>query len=186
MISTLTVSYNTPVSVLAKYEFLQHMNIYICVQAEIFVTRLLKHETDPHTDMQHEAKGPTKDNELNTSLHYAAQNGWTSIAKKLMEHQSIPTDTNQEGLTPLELAVQNGHNECATFLVKSMEPVRYSSYSILGKKCNVQGPIQGWMGWDAWLTIQRELYSFIEFSVVTASRFNIRMVIFYYSLGGIP
>ena len=88
------------------------------------MTRLLRHGTDPHTDVLHEAKGPTRDSQLNTSLHYAAQKGWTSIAKKLMEHQSIPTDTNQKGLTPLELAIQNDHNECATFLVKSMEPVR--------------------------------------------------------------
>ena len=99
----------------------------LCAQAELFVTRLLRREEDTCTDTQHEANARTTDNELNTSLHYAAQKGWTSIAKRLMEHQSIPTDTNEEGLTPLELAIRNDHNECATFLVKSMEPVRYSN-----------------------------------------------------------
>ena len=97
----------------------------------MLVTRLLRREEDTCTDTQHEAKAPTTDNELNTSLHYAAEKGWTSIAKKLMEHHSIPTDINQKGFTPLELAILNGHNECATFLVKSMEPVRYSN---IGKK----------------------------------------------------
>ena len=105
------------------------MYIYnnLCVQAELFVTRLLRREEDTCTDTQHEANARTTDNELNTSLHYAAQKGWTSITKKLMEHHSIPTATNRKGLTPLELAIRNGHNECATFLVKSMEPVRYSN-----------------------------------------------------------
>ena len=46
-----------------------------------------------------------------------------------MKRHSIPTDTNRKGLTPLELAIHYGHNECATFLVKSMEPVRYSNIS---------------------------------------------------------
>ena len=94
------------------------------VQAELFVTRMLRHEADASTDTRHEATSPTTDSELNTSLHYAAQKGWTSIAKKLMKHQSILTNTNEERLTPLELAIHNDHNECATFLVKSMEPVR--------------------------------------------------------------
>ena len=44
-----------------------------------------------------------------------------------MEHQSLPIVTNRQNLTPLELAISNDHNECATFLVKSMEPEKYSS-----------------------------------------------------------
>ena len=104
------------------------------MQAELFVTRLLRREEDTCTDTHHETTAPTTDIELNTSLHYAAKKGWTSIAKKLMKHHSIPTDTNEEGLTPLELAIHNDHNECATFLVKSMEPVRYSN---INKSINV-------------------------------------------------
>lgn len=71
------------------------------------------------------ANTSTADRQLNTSLHYAARKGWTSIAKKLMEHQSLPVVVNKQGLTPLELAVLNDHNDCATFLVKSMEPEKY-------------------------------------------------------------
>ena len=63
--------------------------------------------------------------DLNTSLHYAARKGWTSIAKKLMEHQSLPVVKNKEGSIPLESAIENDHNECAIFLVKSMEPEKY-------------------------------------------------------------
>ena len=62
------------------------------------------------------------DQQLNTPLHHAARKGWTSITKKLMENQSLPLVTNRQGVTPLELAIHNDRNECATFLVKSMEP----------------------------------------------------------------
>ena len=62
---------------------------------------------------------------LNTTLHYAARNGWTSIAKKLMEHKNIADVTNKDGQTPLEFAIQANNDECASFLVKSMEPIKY-------------------------------------------------------------
>ena len=74
--------------------------------------------------LQRGANTSTTDKKLNTPLHYAAKKGWTSIAKKLMEHQSIPVVINKDGLTPLELAIHHDHNDCATFLVNSMEPVR--------------------------------------------------------------
>ena len=70
------------------------------------------------------ANAAKTDKQLNTTLHYAAEKGWTSMAKKLMEHQSMPAVINKKGLTPLELAIHNDHNDCATFLIKSMEPVR--------------------------------------------------------------
>jgi len=70
------------------------------------------------------ASASAADHDLNTSLHHAAEKGWTSITKKLLEHQSLPLATNREGSIPLELAILNDHNECATFLVKSMEPER--------------------------------------------------------------
>ena len=44
-----------------------------------------------------------------------------------MEHQSLPVVTNRQGLMPLELAILHDNNECATFLVKSMEPEKYNS-----------------------------------------------------------
>ena len=71
------------------------------------------------------ANTSAKDREGNTSLHYAAEKGWTFIAKKLMEHQSLPVVENKKGSIPLELAIEKDHNECAIFLVKSMEPERY-------------------------------------------------------------
>ena len=87
------------------------------LQVELFVKRLLERG----------ANTSAADRNLNTSLHYAAKKGWTSIAKTLMEHQSLPVVINRQGLMPLELAIQNDHNECATFLVKSMEPEKYIS-----------------------------------------------------------
>ena len=67
----------------------------------------------------------------NTTLHYAARNGWTSIAKKIMEHKNIANVTNKDGKTPLEFAITREHDECATFLIKSMEPTRYSYIYII-------------------------------------------------------
>jgi len=86
----------------------------VLFQAELFVTRLLHRG----------ANTSAADRHLNTSLHHAARKGWTAIAKKLLEHQSLPLATNRQGLIPLELAIHKDHNECATFLVKSMEPER--------------------------------------------------------------
>ena len=75
--------------------------------------------------LQRGANTISRDKQHNTSLHYAAKKGWSSVAKTLMEHHGTPALGNKEGLTPLELAIRNDHNECATFLVKSMEPLRY-------------------------------------------------------------
>lgn len=65
------------------------------------------------------------DENKNTPLHFAAEKGWTSVAKRLMQHRNMAGAINREGQIPLELAILNEHNECATFLVKSMEPARY-------------------------------------------------------------
>ena len=86
----------------------------VLFQAELFVTRLLYRG----------ANTSAADRQLNTSLHHAARKGWTSIVKKLLEHHSLPLATNKQGLIPLELAILSDHNDCATFLVKSMEPER--------------------------------------------------------------
>ena len=61
----------------------------------------------------------------NTSLHYASKKGWTFIAKQLMKHHFKPTVSNKDDQIPLELAILNNHNKCASFLVRSMEPTRY-------------------------------------------------------------
>ena len=74
--------------------------------------------------LQRNANIFTTDDELNTSLHYAANKGWTSIAKMLLKHEDILTLTNKKGLMPLQLAISNNHADCATFLVKMMKPIR--------------------------------------------------------------
>ena len=74
--------------------------------------------------LQRGANTSATDKKLNTPLHYAAKKGWTSIAKKLMAHQSVPVVTNKDHLMPLELAIRYDHDDCATFLVNSMDPVR--------------------------------------------------------------
>ena len=65
------------------------------------------------------------DEDGNTPLHHAAGNGWTSVAKRLIEYENTADFTNKKGQVPLKLAIDEEHNECATFLVESMEPVRY-------------------------------------------------------------
>jgi len=50
--------------------------------------------------LQRGANTASTDAQQYTSLHFAAKKGWTSIAKKLMEHQSIPVATNNQGLMP--------------------------------------------------------------------------------------
>ena len=75
----------------------------------------LKRGADPLT---------TDEESLNTTLHYAARNGWTSVAKKLMEHKNIADVTNNDGQMPLQFAIRANNDECASFLVKSMEPTR--------------------------------------------------------------
>ena len=74
--------------------------------------------------LQRRADPLTKDEKSNTTLHYAAKNGWTSIAKKLMEHKNIADVTNNDGQMPLEFAIKYEHDECASFLITSMEPTR--------------------------------------------------------------
>ena len=75
--------------------------------------------------LQRGADASITDGIMNTPLHYAAKTGWTSsIAKKLVEYKNTASDINQENQTPLEMAILNKNNECATFLVKSMEPER--------------------------------------------------------------
>ena len=70
------------------------------------------------------AKASNKDGQSNTLLHYAAKKGWTFIAEKLIEHGSKLDATNKKGEIPLELAIHNNRNECATFLIKKMESLR--------------------------------------------------------------
>ena len=74
--------------------------------------------------LQRGASPSFQDQHLNTPLHHAAKKGWTSIAKRLMEYENTAHMTNEDDLKPLELAIKNDRNECATFLVKSMEPAR--------------------------------------------------------------
>jgi len=42
-----------------------------------------------------------------------------------MEYLNTPVVFNKKDETPLELAIINDRNECATFLIKNTEPLRY-------------------------------------------------------------
>ena len=104
----------------------------------MFITRLLQREADKistQRDIQRNTSlhGANKishqrDKQGNTSLHYAAGKGWISVVKKLMEHFNTPEVFNKRGLTPLELAIEKDHNECATFLIKNTDPIRCCTY----------------------------------------------------------
>ena len=86
----------------------------------MFITRLLQREANKISSQ--------RDKHRNTSLHYAAEKGWISVVKKLMEHFNTPEVFNIKGLTPLELAIKKDHNECAAFLIKLTDPIRYRTY----------------------------------------------------------
>ena len=62
----------------------------------------------------------------NTPLHLAAIKGFTNVGRKLLKKEALVMARNGEGKTPLELAVENKHNEYARLMVKSMEPERYA------------------------------------------------------------
>ena len=75
--------------------------------------------------LQRGAKADSRDEHQNTPLHFAAKKGWTSVVVKLMSYQGKAIVKNKDDSIPLELAINFGHNDCATFLVKCMEPGRY-------------------------------------------------------------
>ena len=75
--------------------------------------------------LQRKADVNTRDDKYFTSLHYAAKKGHTSVVKRLMEHQKASFNFKEGCQTPLELAIDNDRDECATFLIKNTEPLRY-------------------------------------------------------------
>jgi len=48
----------------------------------------------------------------------ASKNGHLEVAQFLVEHGADPTAQEENGSTPLHLALQNGHLEVALFLVE--------------------------------------------------------------------
>ena len=80
----------------------------------LFVTRLLERGADP----------TATDTNLNSALHLAARRGITTVAKQLVEFGAVLEAKNTNSETPLELAIEGRHNNVATFLVKSMRPIR--------------------------------------------------------------
>ncbi len=54
-----------------------------------------------------------KDDDNNTPLHIAAQNGKTNIVQYLIDQGAIINQQNNQAKTPAQLAEDNGHNETA-------------------------------------------------------------------------
>lgn len=71
--------------------------------------------------LKHGADATLHDKEGNTSLFYASLNGNDKIVQYLVsefqKHQKSVDDRNMRGLTPLLIACQNNHLECARILV---------------------------------------------------------------------
>ena len=70
----------------------------------------------------------------NTPLHLAATRGFTDVAKALLSYEANMDVCNDEGYTPLELAIQHGlreyskgedYSDFAVLMIKKMQPHRY-------------------------------------------------------------
>ena len=59
--------------------------------------------------------------------------GYTNVAKKLLEKGALVLSQNIEGQMPLEVAVLGGFNDFAVLMAKSMDPVKY--VSVLSASC---------------------------------------------------
>ena len=58
------------------------------------------------------------DNDHNTSLHYAAENGSFSICNLIVNHSDDKNLENSLGVTPLVLAAKNGHMDIVEMFIK--------------------------------------------------------------------
>ena len=69
----------------------------------------------------------TEDN--STALHIAARKGFTKLVEWLLEKHASPYTRNKLRQTPLEVAIQEKHDETAEVLVKKMRKERYDFYT---------------------------------------------------------
>jgi hypothetical protein len=71
---------------------------------------------------------------LNTALHYAAANGFVSIAATLLDRgaKNLP---NSSGNTPLHWALQNKHIELAKLVLTRASGVNVLAQNAFGKSC---------------------------------------------------
>ncbi len=57
-----------------------------------------------------------RDKKGRSIIHYAAQNGYLTLAKALVKKKVNLNTTDNEGQTPRDLAQKNGHQDLAYFL----------------------------------------------------------------------
>ena len=60
-----------------------------------------------------------KSRNANLPIHWAAVNGFETLVKLLIEHDSKTTDKNAQGETPLSSAIKNGHVAVVSLLSKT-------------------------------------------------------------------
>lgn len=58
-----------------------------------------------------------------TALHVAAAGGYTGICDLLVEFEATDYSTDVKGMTPLDMAINNGHEETCEFLIHHGAPV---------------------------------------------------------------
>ena len=65
-----------------------------------------------------------KDNDGNTALHLACQQGEANAVALLLSHDCDVTALNKDGRTCLDVAVQFGREEVAVVITGSLKPER--------------------------------------------------------------
>lgn len=85
------------------------------LQIELFVIRLL--------DRKASVNGTSHGN--TSPLHLAAKQGFTNIGKYLIKRGASLEHKDEDGKTPLEIAIEGQHNDFSIMLIQAMDPERY-------------------------------------------------------------
>ena len=74
-----------------------------------------------------------------TPLHFACDNGYTNIVAKMLKSESIELELeNEEGKTPLSLAMSKNHGKIASLLKRkiNVETITYLSCAVEASETN--------------------------------------------------
>ncbi|XP_035826421.1 transient receptor potential cation channel subfamily A member 1 [Aplysia californica] len=107
-----------------------------------------------------------KDNEDNSALHHAAEQGWTHSMKVLLSvHSNLRDVANVDGDTPLHVAAKNGQTSAVSLLLtmgakllKNHEGIAFYDYVIQNKHREVAVAVVNHDRWEEVLTLHSNIY----------------------------